>query len=43
MSLLTNDDWRRRLSRRVDRACEEALFDLVAFVYMPEHVHFLND
>lgn len=24
-----------------DRSCEEAFFDLVAFVYMPEHVHLL--
>jgi len=41
MPLLTNDDWRRRLSRCVDASCEEASFDLVAFVYMPEHVHLL--
>jgi len=41
MPLLTNDDWRHRLSRYVDQACVEASFDLVAFVYMPEHVHLL--
>lgn len=39
--LLANDDWRRRLSSHIDRACEEAAFDLTAFVYMPEHVHLL--
>ncbi len=41
MPLLTDDDWRRRLSPHIDRACQEWLFDLVAFVYMPEHVHLL--
>lgn len=41
MSLLTNDDWRRRLSRCVEAACTEMSFELVAFVYMPEHVHLL--
>jgi putative transposase len=39
--LLTNDDWRRRLSRFVDAAGLEASVHLVAFVYMPEHVHLL--
>jgi len=39
--LLTNDDWRRRLSRHIDTASDEASFDLVAFVYMPEHLHLL--
>jgi putative transposase len=37
--LLTNDDWRRRLSRSIDEACVENGFELAAFVYMPEHVH----
>lgn len=41
MPLLTNDDWRERLSRKIHSACEEEAFDLVAFVYMPEHVHLL--
>lgn len=41
MPLLTNDNWRRRLSRVVDDALEEMSFQLVAFVYMPEHVHLL--
>jgi REP-associated tyrosine transposase len=39
--LLTNDAWRQRLSCRVQSACEELSFDLVAFVFMPEHVHLL--
>lgn len=41
MPLLFNDDWRHRLSRHIENACEEASFQLVAFVYMPEHVHLL--
>jgi putative transposase len=41
MPLLTNDTWRESLARCVDRACEEAAFQLVAFVFMPEHVHLL--
>ncbi|MCE9544480.1 MAG: transposase [Planctomycetia bacterium] len=40
-ALLTNDDWRRRLSRAVDAAGNELAIDLVAFVFMPEHVHLL--
>ena len=39
--LLTNDDWREKLCRAVDRAFERWAFRLVAFVLMPEHVHFL--
>lgn len=39
--LLTNNDWRSRLSEKIQSACEEVAFDLVAFVYMPEHVHLL--
>ncbi len=41
IQLLTNDDWRRELSRSIDQAMERHLFRLVAFVYMPEHVHLL--
>jgi REP-associated tyrosine transposase len=41
MPLLTNDDWRQRLSRRIQSACDELSFDLVAFVFMPEHIHLL--
>jgi putative transposase len=41
MPLLTNDDWRQRFSRCLDDALGEMAFQLVAFVYMPEHVHLL--
>jgi REP-associated tyrosine transposase len=39
LPLLTNDDWRRRLSTSIDAAGDEVMIQLVAFVYMPEHVH----
>ncbi len=39
--LLTRDDWRRRLSETLDEAGRAERVDLVAFVYMPEHVHLL--
>ena len=39
--LLTHDDWRRRLSRHIDTACQQYSFELVAFVYMPNHLHLL--
>jgi putative transposase len=41
MTLLTNDDWRRMLAESVDRAVRGHEFWLVAFVFMPEHVHLL--
>lgn len=41
-SLLTNDNWRRRLARHIDAAGEAEQIDLVAFVYMPEHIHLLT-
>jgi putative transposase len=41
LPLLSNDDWRRRLSRCVRDTCQELAFQLVALVYMPEHVHLL--
>lgn len=41
LELLTRDAWRSRLSQHIDQACAEFLFDLVAFVYMLEHVHLL--
>jgi putative transposase len=41
MPLLTNDDWRRRLARRIDTAGSEYSCELVAFVFMPEHIHLL--
>ena len=41
MPLLTNDSWRRELSRAIHQACHQNKFQLVAFVFMPEHVHLL--
>ena len=41
LPLLRNDFWRGMLSEAVDRALEGHGFALVAFVYMPEHVHLL--
>lgn len=39
--LLTNDVWREQLARCIDAAGEEHEVQLVAFVFMPEHVHLL--
>jgi putative transposase len=41
LPLLTNDRWRGMLTEAVDRALKRHGFALVAFVYMPEHVHLL--
>jgi len=41
MRLLTNDRWRRFLARAIDDATAAERFALVAFVFMPEHVHLL--
>jgi putative transposase len=41
LPILTNDGWRTNLSRAIDKAGEECRVDLIAFVYMPEHVHLL--
>lgn len=41
MKLLTNDDWRTALARSIDAATVALAIDLVAFVFMPEHVHLL--
>jgi putative transposase len=41
MPLLTNDLWRTWLSERIDRALTTHSFTLIAFVYMPEHLHLL--
>ena len=41
MPLLTNDVWRGMLAESVDRAIRGHSFRLVAFVFMPEHVHLL--
>ena len=43
MPLLTNDDWRRMLSESIDRAVARHRYRLVAFVFMPEHVHLVVD
>lgn len=40
--LLTNDDWRRRLAAHINAAGKAERIDLVAFVYMPEHIHLLT-
>ena len=41
MPLLTNNLWRKWLSEAIDIAVDAQRFHLVAFVYMPEHVHVL--
>src|SRR5688500_2066444 len=40
--LLTNDAWRRRLAENIDAANDQFRFQLIAFVFMPEHVHLLT-
>lgn len=40
-ALLTDDSWREKLSRTLDEAGRIEQFDLVAFVFMPEHIHLL--
>ena len=37
--LLTNDVWRGILAASLTNACLEEHFRLIAFVFMPEHVH----
>ena len=39
--LLTNDRWQEILATQLENACEAEDFGLVAFVFMPEHVHLL--
>ena len=41
LPLLTNDHWRRLLAESISRALANHAFALVAFVFMPEHVHLL--
>jgi putative transposase len=41
MQLLLNDEWKKMLSQSIDRAMERHQYRLVAFVFMPEHVHLL--
>jgi putative transposase len=39
--LLTNDLWRAMLSESLEQALPRHHFKLVAFVFMPEHVHLI--
>ena len=39
--LLNNDLWRRWLSGGIDRTFESQKWQLISFVYMPEHIHLL--
>jgi putative transposase len=39
--LLTNNVWRGILAASLELACVDEGFDLVAFVFMPEHVRLL--
>ncbi len=41
-TLLTNDDWLPLLSQAIDDANRLESMELVAFVYMPEHLHLLT-
>ena len=41
LPLLTNDTWRTWLSEGITRTLEKQRFTLIAFVYMPEHLHLL--
>ncbi|MCH8841095.1 MAG: transposase, partial [Planctomycetes bacterium] len=43
LPLLSNDDWRTRLSSTIDEAVQETSMQVVAFVFMPEHVHLIVD
>jgi len=41
MPLLTSNPWRAILAQQLNVACEAERFRVVAFVFMPEHVHLL--
>ncbi len=41
MPLLTNDEWRHLLARSLDQAIHGQSCRLIAYVFMPEHVHIL--
>jgi putative transposase len=41
MPLLANDDWRGMLAESLDRAMAGQSCRLIAYVFMPEHVHLL--
>jgi putative transposase len=40
--LLTNDAWRAELAAAIERSCHRHSFGLLAYVFMPEHVHLLE-
>src|SRR5687768_11464216 len=42
LNLLTNDSWRCYLAHSINEAGERFRFPLVAFVFMPNHVHLLT-
>ncbi|MAT16426.1 MAG: hypothetical protein CMJ46_14280 [Planctomyces sp.] len=39
--LLVNDDWNRLLADHINQATSRHGYDLIAYVFMPEHVHLL--
>ncbi len=39
--LLTNDTWKSWLSESINRTFEKQCWQLVSFVFMPEHIHIL--
>jgi putative transposase len=41
LQLLTNNAWRFMLTESIDRAMQRHGYLLIAFVYMPEHMHLL--
>ncbi|MBA2117737.1 REP-associated tyrosine transposase [Bremerella alba] len=41
LPLLTSDPWRKIVASKLNAGCELARFDLIAFVFMPEHIHLL--
>ena len=41
MPLLTDDDWRQLLAESLDLAVRGRTCRLIAYVFMPEHVHIL--
>ena len=41
MPLLTNDLWNKWLSRGIDNAVNARGFQLIVFVFMPDHVHLM--
>lgn len=41
LQLLVSDEWRKWLAQSIDIAGQKHRFELLAFVFMPEHVHLL--